>query len=197
MSSTSSWASESAESGPQDQVSRLFPATVGRFDDRADRAVIDGLTRWVEDHYREDLAKRPSKDVYVRTLPGPVVEQIDRLRDSPLIRSLIGARVPAGSVVAPMKHTDELYMSNYNKDHGGDQGLFDRHYDGNLRFLSSSVGVRALIYLQSAATYKVAFGANPGEKGFGHYAFGLMEFPPALRLVAGRHQPTAHPRIPL
>jgi len=78
MSSTSSWAGESAESGPQDQVSRLFPATVGRFDDRADRAVIDGLTRWVEDHYREDLAKRPSKHVYVRTLPGPVIEQIDR-----------------------------------------------------------------------------------------------------------------------
>ena len=142
MSSTSSWAGGSAESGPQDQVSRLFPATVGRFDDRADRAVIDGLTRWVEDHYREDLAKRPSKHVYVRTLPGPVIEQIDRLRDSPLIASLIGARVPAGSLVAPMKHTDELYMSNYNKDHGGDQGLFDRHYDGNLRFLSSSVVVR-------------------------------------------------------
>ena len=37
------WADGSAESGPQVRVSRLFPATVGRFDDRADRAVIDGL----------------------------------------------------------------------------------------------------------------------------------------------------------
>ncbi len=34
-----------------------------------------------------------------------------------------------------MKHTDELYISHYNKDRGGDQGLFDEHYDGNLRFL--------------------------------------------------------------
>lgn len=195
MSSTSSWAGGSAESGPQDQVSRLFPATVGRFDDRADRAVIDGLTRWVEDHYREDLAKRPSKHVYVRTLPGPVIEQIDRLRDSPLIRSLIGARVPAGSVVAPMKHTDELYMSNYNKDHGGDQGLFDRHYDGNLRFLSSSVVVRALIYLQSDATYKVVFGDSRVEKAFATYEFGLMDFHRELHWVEGHYNPADRQRI--
>jgi hypothetical protein len=195
MSSTSSWAGESAESEPQDQVSRLFPATVGRFDDRADRAVIDGLTRWVEDHYREDLAKRPSKHVYVRTLPGPVIEQIDRLRDSPLIRSLIGARVPAGSVVAPMKHTDELYMSNYNKDHGGDQGLFDRHYDGNLRFLSASVVVRALIYLQSDATYKVVFGDSRVEKAFATYEFGLMDFHRELHWVEGHYNPADRQRL--
>jgi len=183
MSSTSSWAGESAESEPQDQVSRLFPATVGRFDDRADRAVIDGLTRWVEDHYREDLAKRPSKHVYVRTLPGPVIEQIDRLRDSPLIASLIGARVPAGSVVAPMKHTDELYMSNY------------RHYDCNLRFLSSSVVVRALIYLQSDATYKVVFGDSRVEKAFATYEFGLMDFHRELHWVEGHYNPADRQRI--
>ena len=195
MSSTSSWASGSAESGPRDQVSRLFPATVGRFDDRADRAVIDGLARWVEDRYREDLLKRPSLHVYVRTLPGPVIEQIDCLRDSPLIRSLITAEVPAGSVVTPMKHTDELYVSHYNKDHGGDQGLFDRHYDGNLRFLSSSVVVRALIYLQSDATYKVVFGDSRVEKAFATYDFGLMDFHRELHWVEGQYNPADRQRI--
>jgi len=165
MSNMLKWASDSTESRPQARASpRRFPATVGRFDESADRAVIDGLTRWVEDRYREDLLKRPSKHVYIRTLPGPVIEQVDRLRDSPLIRSLIARQVPAGSVIEPMKHTDELYVSNYNKDHGGDQGLFDRHYDGNLRFLSSSVVVRALIYLQSDATYRVVFDDSRVEK---------------------------------
>jgi hypothetical protein len=139
MSSVLRWAAGSAEAGPQVRASRHFPAIIARFDDGADRAVIDGLVSWVEDRYRADLARRPSKHVYVRTLPAPAIEQIDRLRDSPLIRSLIAAEVPAGSVVAPMKHTDELYVSHYNKDLGGDQGLFERHYDGNLRFLSSSV----------------------------------------------------------
>src|SRR5712672_2512643 len=195
MSSTSSWAGGSAESGSRDQVSRLFPATVGRFDDRADRAVIDGLTRWVEDRYRADLQKRPSMHVYVRTLPGPVIEQIDRLRGSPLIRSLIVAEVPAGSVVTPMKHTDELYVSHYNKDQGGDQGLFDRHYDGNLRFLSSSVVVRALIYLQSDATYKVVFGDSRVEKAFATYDFGLMDFHRELHWVEGHYNPTDRQRI--
>ena len=46
---------------------------VGRFDAPADRAAIDGLVRWVEDRYRDDLQERPSKHVYVRTLPASAV----------------------------------------------------------------------------------------------------------------------------
>ena len=195
MSNMLRWAGDSTESRPQARASRRFPATVGRFDESADRAVIDGLTRWVEDRYREDLLKRPSKHVYVRTLPGPVIEQVDRLRDSPLIRSLIARQVPAGSVIEPMKHTDELYVSNYNKDHGGDQGLFDRHYDGNLRFLSSSVVVRALIYLQSDATYRVVFDDSRVEKAFATYDFGLLDFHRELHWVEGEYNPADRQRI--
>ena len=195
MSSIPREAGGRAESGPQVDVSRRFPATLGRFDDRADRALIDGLARWVEERYREDLAKRPSRHVYVRTLPGPVIEQIDRLRDSPLIRALIAAEVPAGSVLTPMKHTDELYLSHYNKDRGGDQGLFDRHYDGNLRFLSSSMVVRALIYLQSDATYTVVFGDSRVEKAFATYDFGLMDFHRELHWVEGQYNPADRQRI--
>ena len=195
MSSVLRWAGGSTEAGPQVRVSRHFPAIIARFDDRADRAVIDGLVSWVEDRYREDLARRPSKHVYVRTLPAPVIEQIDRLRDSPLIRALIAAEVPAGSVVAPMKHTDELYVSHYNKDLGGDQGLFEKHYDGNLRFLPSSVVVRALIYLQSDATYKVVFGDSRVEKAFATYDFGLLDFHRELHWVEGQYNPADRQRI--
>jgi hypothetical protein len=184
-----------AESDPQIATSRLFPATVDRFDDRSDRAVIDGLTRWVEDRYAEDLAKRPSKHVYVRTLPGAVIAEIDRLRDGPLIRALIAAQVPAGSIITPMKHTDELYLSHYNKDRGGDQGLFDKHYDGNLRFLASSIVVRALIYLQSDATYKVVFHDSRVEKAFATYDFGLLDFHRELHWVEGQYNPADRQRI--
>jgi hypothetical protein len=186
---------ESAGSRLETRVSRRFRATVGRFEDPADQAVIDELTRWVEDRYREDLARRPSKHVYVRTLPAPVIERVDRLRDSPLIRSLIARQIPAGSVVTPMKHTDELYLSNYNEDRGGDQGLFDRHYDGNLRFLSSSVVVRALIYLQSDATYKVVFHDSRVEKAFATYEFGLLDFHRELHWVEGEYNPADRQRI--
>ena len=172
-----------------------FPATLGRFDDPADRTVIDGLIGWVEERYREDLGARPSKHVYVSTLPAAVVARIDRLRDSPLIRALIESHVPAGSSVTPMKHTDELYLSHYNKDRGGDQGLFDKHYDGNLRFLSSSIVVRALIYLQSDATYKVVFADSGVEKAFTTYDFGLLDFHRELHWVEGAFNPDDRQRI--
>ena len=173
----------------------IFPATIGRFDAPADRANIDGLVHWVEERYREDLAKRPSKHVYVSTLPAAVVAEIDRLRDSPIIRDLIARNVPAGSTIAPMKHTDELYLSHYNKDRGGDQGLFDKHYDGNLRFLASSVVVRALIYLQSDDTYKVVFADSRVEKAFTTYEFGLLDFHRELHWVEGTFNPADRQRI--
>ena len=195
MSNMSRSAGPSAEAGPRVRVSPRFPATIGRFDDVSDRAVVDGLTRWVEDRYREDLLKRPSRHVYIRTLPGPVIEQIDRLRDGPLVRSLIARQIPAGWVIAPMKHTDELYVSHYNKDLGGDQGLFDRHYDGNLRFLSSSMVVRALIYLQSDATYRVVFGDSRVEKAFATYDVGLLDFHRELHWVEGQYNPADRQRI--
>ena len=195
MNSVLNWADQNAEVKPRFKAARHFPATLGRFDDPSDREVIDGLVRWVEERYREDLLQRPSKHVYVQTLSGPVIEQIDRLSDGPLIRSLIAAQVPAGSVVAPMKHTDELYLSHYNKDRGGDQGLFDRHYDGNLRFLSGSVVVRALIYLQSDATYKVVFHDSGVEKAFATYDFGLLDFHRELHWVEGQYNPADRQRI--
>jgi hypothetical protein len=183
------------EDEPRARTAQRFPATVGRFDAPADRADIDGLTRWIEERYRAELAERPSKHVYVRTLPPAIVERIDRLRDSPVIRSLIARQVRPGSVIAPMKHTDELYISHYNKDRGGDQGLFDKHYDGNLRFLSSSVVVRALIYLQSDATYKVVFADSRVEKAFGSYEFGLLDFHRELHWVEGEYNPADRQRI--
>ncbi|MPZ29670.1 MAG: hypothetical protein GEV13_01510 [Rhodospirillales bacterium] len=195
MSTMQTEAAANAKVGVPGRLARHFPATVGRFDAPADRAVIDGLVRWVEDRYAEDLAKRPSKHVYVDMLPAPVIAEIDRLRDSPLIRSLIADQVPAGSVIAPMKHTDELYLSHYNKDRGGDQGLFDKHYDGNLRFLSSSIVVRALIYLQSDTTYKVVFADSHLEKAFGSYEFGLLDFHRELHWVEGQYNPADRQRI--
>jgi len=195
MSSMLNEADESPAVRPRMEALQHFPATIGRFDDRADRAVIDGLTRWVEERYFTELAERPSKHVYVSTLPDPVVAEIDRLRDSALIHSLIAREVAPGSVIAPMKHTDELYISHYNKDRGGDQGLFDKHYDGNLRFLASSVVVRALIYLQSDATYKVVFDDSRVEKAFETYDFGLLDFHRELHWVEGQYNPADRQRI--
>ena len=94
-----------------------------------------------------------------------------------------------------MKHTDELYISHYNKDYGGDQGLFSKHYDGNLRFLPFGSVVRALIYLQSDATYKVVFGDSKVEKAFTTYEFGLLDFHRELHWVEGEFNPADQQRF--
>jgi hypothetical protein len=185
----------SAEPRLRTKTTGRFQACVGRFDDVASRNTIDQLAKWIEDYFRADLQQRPSKHVYLRTLPAEVNEQIDRLRDSPLIRSTILQQFGTNSVIQPMRHTDELYISHYNKDYGGDQGLFSKHYDGNLRFLPFGCVVRALIYLQSDSTYKVVFSDSKVEKAFTTYEFGLLDFHRELHWVEGEYNPSDQQRI--
>jgi hypothetical protein len=182
-------------SEPHAPAVRRFPARVGRFDDPGDRAAIDALVKWVEHRYRADLELRPSKHVYVSTLPARVIETIDRLRDSPVIHDAILAEFDADWCITPMKHTDELYISHYNKDYGGDHGLYGRHYDGNLRFVPFGAVVRALIYLQSDAAYKVVFEDSRVEKAFATYEFGLLDFHRELHRVEGEYRPDDRQRI--
>jgi hypothetical protein len=181
--------------GPRPAASTRFPATIGRFEDAPARSAIDALVHWVEETYREDLQKRPSKHVYIDKLPAAQIARVDALRDSEVIRAAILRHFDADSVLTPMKHTDELYISHYNKDHGGDQGLYSRHYDGNLRFLPFGAVVRALIYLQSDATYTVVFGDSKVEKAFVTYDFGLLDFHRELHWVSGEYNPEDEQRI--
>jgi hypothetical protein len=195
MNESARWVETGGRPGTQRRSSSRFPAQAGRFDGQEERVAIDGLAGWVEERYREDLARRPSKHVYVSTLPAPIVALIDRLRDSVAIRERIAAHFGPGWDIEPLKHTDELYLSHYNKDGGGDQGLFDRHYDGNLRFLPASAVVRALIYLQSDASYRVLFADSGLAKAFTTYEFGLLDFHRELHWVEGTFDPASRQRI--
>lgn len=176
-------------------ASRMFAARIGRFDDPAERALMDELAAWVEETYREELAARPSKHVYLRNLPDDIRDRMSRLSDSKVIRSAILEQFPDDTVITPMKNTDELYISHYNLDRGGDQGLFTKHYDGNLRFMPIGAVVRSLIYLQSDATYKVVFGDSRVEKAFETYDFGLLDFHKELHWVEGDYNPEDQQRI--
>jgi len=175
--------------------SQRFHARIGRFDRRSDQAVMDDLATWIEHEYQEDLQRRPSKHVYLRTLPPEIIAKIDRLRESDVIRAAILEQFDPTSVITPMQHTDELYISHYNKDFGGDQGLYSKHYDGNLRFMPVGAVVRALIYLQSDATYTVVFGDSKVEKAFTTYEFGLLDFHKELHWVRGEYNPDDQQRI--
>lgn len=181
---------------PRASGTRRFPATLGRFDRPAERECVDALVRWVEDTYREEIKARPSKHVYVRHLPQPVVAQIDRLREGAAIRDALARHYDSARwSIEPMQHTDELYLSHYNKDYGGDHGLYGKHYDGNLRFVPFGAVVRALIYLQSDATYTVVFGDSNVRKALVTYDFALLDFHRELHWVEGEYNPNDRQRI--
>lgn len=172
-----------------------FHATTGTFAGGPLQPTIDGLTRWVEDAFRKELAARPSMHVYVRKLPKDVIARIEQLSGSSVIHEAIRRQFPASSVITPLSHTDELYISHYNKDRGGDQGLFDKHYDGNLGFVRFVSVVRALIYLQSDTSYTVVFGDSNVRRAFGTYEFGLLDFHRELHWVEGTYTPGGPQRI--
>ena len=174
---------------------KLFRARIGRFDETADRRTMDELACWVENIYAEEVRARSSKHEYIRHLPADIIAKMDQLRDNEVIRSAILEQFPADSVITPMKHTDELYISHYNKDFGGDHGLFTKHYDGNLRFMPIGSVVRSLIYLQSVGTYKVVFGDSRVEKAFETYDFGILDFHRELHWVDGEFNPEDKQRI--
>lgn len=197
MSDATRFADVHSKPGRPTTSTLLFKATVGQFDAPSDRILFDELTNWVESRYQEDLKLRPSKHVYLRTLPDEVVAKMDRLRDSPVILDRIVRAFDPGWVITPMKHTDELYISHYNKDYGGDHGLFSKHYDGNLRFLPVGTVVRALIYLQSDATYKVVFEDSGVAHPFVTYEFGLLDFHREMHWVEGEYNPHDKQRIML
>ena len=60
---------------------------------------------------------------------------------------------------------------------------------------STSVVVRALIYLQSDATYKVVFHDSQVEQAFATYEFGLLDFHRELHWVEGEYNPADRQRI--
>lgn len=175
----------------------LFRATTAVFDRDLHQRTIDELAEWVTSTFRSDLAERCSKHVYVSTLPDDRIAGVDRLRDDPLVYDTIRRQFPTAVEIVPMKDTDELYLSHYNKDLGGDHGLFAKHYDGNLRFVPVAAVVRALIYVRSEGTYRVVFADSGIERQFATYDLALLDFHRELHWVEGAYDPNAGDRIVL
>ncbi len=180
-----------AHDGPQ----RAFTAVKGSLEGRDERLHVDALRVWVRDAFRKDLERRPSKHAYVASLPPEIVARVHALRSAPAIRDAILAQASPGASLTPMDSTDELYLSHYNRDMGGDEGLFAKHYDGNLRFVPFGTVVRALIYVHSVGNYKVVFGDSGAAFAFRTYEFGLLDFHRELHWVEGEYEEGAPDRI--
>ncbi len=173
----------------------MFKCEKGTFEGLSEQGTVDGLREWCLTHFANDLRERPSLHRYVSTLPPQVVSEIDKLRRSNAIEKRICAQFGGKCNIIPLEETDELYISHVNKDKGGDQGLFDKHYDGTLRFLKGSTVVRALIYLSSSGKLKVVFSDCGSTHSFKTYEFGLLDFHREYHWVEGEYDPSDIPRV--
>lgn len=173
----------------------LFRAVIDAFDAPTDRAWIDDLAAWVADTYRRDLDARPSRHIYVSTLPADVRAKMDLLRRSTRVFDHIRAGFPGPVRITPLSETDELYLSHYNRDLGGDEGLFARHYDGNLRAIPVGAVVRALIYLRSTGSYDLVLDSSGTHRRSATYDLLLIDFHRELHWVEGHFDPADGDRV--
>ena len=173
----------------------MFKCEKGTFEGLSEQQTVDQLRDWCLSHFANELRERPSLHRYVSTLPPRVISEIDKLRYSRVIKDRICAQFGGKCNIMPLDETDELYISHVNKDKGGDQGLFDKHYDGTLRFLNGSTVVRALIYLSSSGKLKVVFSDCDATHSFKTYEFGLLDFHREYHWVEGDYDPNDIPRV--
>ena len=172
----------------------MFYSQIGTLNNTQD---VDMLRQWILQEYKTDIQERPSLHVYTTKLPTEIQKLIDNLRYAPEITDAICSKFEQCDMnrIKALSSSDELYISHYNKDNGGDQGLFDKHYDGSLRIMKHSTVVRALIYINADDSYVVKFLDSGIEHNFKTYEFGLLDFHNELHEVHGEYNRKDTPRI--
>lgn len=172
----------------------MFPAQTGTLSNTRD---IDTLRQWALQTFKKDIEGRSCLHMYVKNLPTETQKLIDKLRYSPQIINAIRSKVVGCDLkqIKALSSSDELYISHYNNDNGGDQGLFFQHYDGSLRGMKNVTVVRSLIYINANDKYVVKFLDTGMKHNFKTNEFGLLDFHNELHEVEGEYNPNDTPRM--
>jgi hypothetical protein len=149
--------------------SLFFKTTIGKFQGEEIK-VIDEIRNIILDDYKEHLKNRPSLHEYIANTSNKLQSLVKKIRYSSQIKKQICSKYKQCDITT-LGDTDELYISHYNIDGGGDQGLYDKHYDGVLRFINNATVVRVLVYINSNDDYVVHFLDSNTGSGFDEYKF--------------------------
>jgi len=164
----------------------FFKTTIGEF---SDTTSIDDVRKFVFTEFKEELKERPSFHKYVTTLPHNFQDTVAKIRDASIVREAICKQYEHCDIT-PLPETDELYVSHYNIDGGGDQGLFNKHYDGVLRLLDDATVVRLLVYVNSKDDFVVHFLDTGVSHNFKTNEFGILDFNREYHWVEGKYNET-------
>ena len=163
----------------------LHHASINQYEDKQ---TIDKIRAQIFAHFQKELQDRPSFHEYVDNLPTELRNNILKVSSSLQIREEI-CKQYSNCNVKELTGVNEIYISHYNLDKGGDEGLFAKHYDGILRFLNNATVVRVLMYVNSKDKFVVHFLDSNISHNFKTYEFGMLDFNREYHQVEGKYDP--------
>ena len=166
--------------------SPFYKVKIGKFEDDKYRKVIDEIRDFILDNYADKLKERTSLHKYIVNTDPKLQQLVNEIRYSKNIIDDICSQYKNCHITC-LDNTDELYISHYNIDGGGDQGLYDKHYDGVLRIIKNATVVRALIYINSNDDFVVHFLDSNISYNFNNYEYGILDFNREYHFVEGNY----------
>lgn len=166
-------------------MNNLFIAQVGTIKDESN---INDIKKYILTNFDKELKNRETFHKYIETMPVYFQNMVSKIKHSPEITNKICKQFNKKDCdIKFLDNIDELYISHYNIDDGGDQGLFDKHYDGVLKFIKDGTFIRALVYINSVDNFTVHFIDSKKNVHFETYDFGLLDFNREYHYVDGSY----------
>ena len=163
-----------------------YKVEIGKFEDEKYRKVIDEIRDFILNNYVDKLKERSSLHQYIVNTDKKLQQLVNEIRYSKNIIDDICSQYKNCDITS-LDNTDELYISHYNIDGGGDQGLYNKHYDGVLRIIKNATVVRALIYINSNDNFVVHFLDSNVSYNFKNYEYGILDFNREYHFVEGNY----------
>jgi hypothetical protein len=163
-----------------------YKVEIGKFEDEKYRKVIDEIRDFILNNYVDKLKERSSLHQYIVNTDKKLQKLVNEIRYSKNIIDDICSQYKNCDITS-LDNTDELYISHYNIDGGGDQGLYNKHYDGVLRIIKNATVVRALIYINSNDNFVVHFLDSDVSYNFKNYEYGILDFNREYHFVEGKY----------
>lgn len=151
-----------------------------------DKELINQIREYVLSNFKNQIRNRETFHKYISSMSNSFKEMVHEIKHSNEITSKI-CKQYNNCDIRYLDNIDELYISHFNIDNGGDQGLFDKHYDGVLKFIKTGTIIRALVYVNSHDNYVVHFLDSKKNIHFETNEFALLDFNKEYHYVDGTY----------